>query len=120
MSRVCLSSRFKIFTNKVGSCSISTIDRAITRGLTSCTVRVGSWRYPLNYHPKLDNIRKNSTIQSNAINPIETFFDTNNNIFKSHIADIDNVSGVYLHEYIWKNVDKWWNNTAIVIINKKK
>ncbi|KAF7996587.1 hypothetical protein HCN44_002233 [Aphidius gifuensis] len=38
----------------------------------------------------------------------------NDNIFHSPWQDIDIPDDVPLHDYVWKNVDKWWQKTAVV------
>ncbi|KAH0537703.1 4-coumarate--CoA ligase 2-like [Cotesia glomerata] len=38
----------------------------------------------------------------------------NNNIFKSFVPCVDGFQGLLLHQCIWKNIDKWWNKTALI------
>ncbi|XP_015110310.1 probable 4-coumarate--CoA ligase 5 [Diachasma alloeum] len=36
-----------------------------------------------------------------------------NNVFKSPFDDVEIPSG-YIHQYVWKDVHRWWNKTALV------
>lgn len=49
----------------------------------------------------------------------ENFVD-GNNVFRSCHEHFDNFKGLYLHEIIWKDVNKWWNKTALVKYFLKK
>lgn len=42
------------------------------------------------------------------------------NVVKSKVPDIFIPNNELLHEYVWKNVDKWYNKTALVRIISNK
>lgn len=36
------------------------------------------------------------------------------NVLSSGLTPIMDFENVYLHDLIWENVDRWWDNTALV------
>ncbi|XP_034941448.1 4-coumarate--CoA ligase 1-like [Chelonus insularis] len=57
----------------------------------------------------------NNKVQLNNIQHYSSALRINHeNIFKSAIPDIPNYHGIFLHEFIWRNMQKWWDKTALV------
>ncbi|XP_034941447.1 4-coumarate--CoA ligase 1-like [Chelonus insularis] len=37
----------------------------------------------------------------------------NEKVFTSRLPDIPDYNGMFLHEYIWRDIEKWWDRTAL-------
>ncbi|KAF7996588.1 hypothetical protein HCN44_002234 [Aphidius gifuensis] len=69
-------------------------------------------------NPLIDNYKnnKNKNIREYGTEKLynsRSFIDEKK-IFHSPHGDVDLLDGSYLHEIIWRDVDKWWNKTAVI------
>ncbi|KAG8042327.1 hypothetical protein G9C98_004961 [Cotesia typhae] len=108
MSRLCFSANNVI--NKLNIISSWSVNRALSSrkvGLNSIKVTgftnsFNHANWSVRYYLNCSNIQNQKSIVDD------------NNIFKSFIPCVDGFQGLLLHQCIWKNVDKWWNKTALI------
>ncbi|XP_008557378.1 uncharacterized protein LOC103578173 [Microplitis demolitor] len=109
MSRLCCPFSNKVL-NKLIIISSSPLNRAsLSRSVKLNAIKVSGFTNSFNHaNWSVRNYSNYTNIQNKR--PIVD----DNNIFKSIIPDVDGFQGLFLHQCVWKNVDKWWNKTALV------
>ncbi|CAG5096304.1 Similar to 4CLL1: 4-coumarate--CoA ligase-like 1 (Arabidopsis thaliana) [Cotesia congregata] len=108
MSRLCFLANNVI--NKLNIISSWSVNRALSsRKVELNSIKVTGFTNSFNhanwcvrYYSNCSNIQNQKSIIDD------------NNIFRSFIPYVDGFQGLLLHQCIWKNVDKWWNKTALI------